>query len=854
MKLLRLISLSLLLSPLLRQPAMSQTPDPTFTPPTSLYAPGQVRNLGPAQADGKRLVAGYFSRVNGVAVSNLVRLDAAGTLDQAFSQRVGMASNVSTIKGLANGQYLVKGIDSYGSNVSTVTAGGLTRTGLLRLNADGSADAAFDAGTGAARSTRSPSLLDFAALPDGKILVGGEFDTFNGQPANGLVRLTANGSLDASFSAGAGPVVTGSPASGSVATLAVLPDGKILVGGEFDTFNGQPANGLLRLNANGSVDPTFVFALGARSIPTKVVLQSDGKVLVAGGLHVGSAASGLVRLTASGSLDSGFAPTALAGSFFGNYTDPNVLVQPDGKILLFGSLSLAGSPAYLVRLNPNGSQDTSFQLGAGPSGPPNTMGLQADGAILVGGSFNTFNGTEKTLGRLTATGAADPAFAPKLQTKGAITTVLRQADGQLLLGGNFTELSGQPVHRVARLTVDGELDAAYAAAVGVLPSLVTTMTLQADGKLLVGTYEGLRRLLPSGSPEPGFNPFAAQAYIGAIAVQAEGRILVGGNFYITTGGVLYRNLVRLTAGGAIDPSFAGAATGAAALLINMRTLLIQPDGRIVAGGLRFGGQPGVRSHLVRYEATGAVDASFNAADVAFTYTASGAPAADGIYALALQPDGKLLVGGRFDAVGGVARPSLARLTTTGTLDAGFVPPATLDGPVYALAQQPNGRVVLGGSFSLGPLRNLARLLSNGLPDSSFRAPANPNDYVTSLLVQPDGALMLSGAFTDVGGQPAYGVARLLAPNTGLAVAAPGVAARTAVWPVPAHSVLHVRPDAGAQPRRLELLDGLGRVVRTQPVTTPAADQVLNVEALPAGIYLLRVQYAAGAVTRRVAMQ
>ncbi|RZL04868.1 MAG: hypothetical protein EOO62_20355, partial [Hymenobacter sp.] len=122
----------------------------------------------------------------------------------------------------------------------------------------------------------------------------------------------------------------------------------------------------------------------------------------------------------------------------------------------------------------------------------------ADGSLLIGGSFNAFNGQETPLGRLFDTGAPDPTFLPKIQIEGNIEAIVRQADGSLVLGGNFTEYSGAPVHRIVRLSATGMLDVAYSAATGLLPARVTCLALQPDGKVLAGTDRGLRRLFTTG--------------------------------------------------------------------------------------------------------------------------------------------------------------------------------------------------------------------------------------------------------------------------------------------------------------------------------------------------------------------
>ncbi len=845
--LLRLAATGLLLVPLLSRPAAAQAPDPTFTPPVGLYAPATVYALGPSQADAKRLVAGPFTRVNGTAASGLVRLDAAGAIDQAFSQNLGLASNIYRVRSYGSGQYL---LGAYGGSV---TAGGISRVELLRLNANGTADASFDAGSGPAGGYEY--VNEFAVQPDGKVVVTGSFDHFGAAVANGVARLNADGSLDPTFNVGAG-LNANAPDFSEGVTVAVQADGKILVGGYFTTFNGLPFNGLVRLNANGTLDTSFP-NLAAGSYAEGLVVQPDGKLLVSGGVMLNGTSYGLVRLNPNGSLDAGFATSFTSGEVSAAGLGQAVVLQPDGKVLVSGYFSNGAGNTNVVRLNANGTLDAGFQAPAGNVAVPNALGLQPNGSVLLGGPPTVSPSTEIPLLRLSSTGTADPAFAPRLQVAGTVAALVRQPDGRLIIGGSFTEIGGLTAHRLARLTATGALDAGYTAATGVLPAPVTSLALQPDGKVLAGTTRGVVRFATTGSPDLAFSSFTTLNTT-ALALQTDGKVLAVGPFSGNQNGVAYERLVRLTSTGAYDPTFARNTllTSPTGALSQADAVLVQPDGRIVVGGIFRTASPSTAAgRVVRYETTGALDATF--ANPTFTATNGTSNNLNRIYALALQPDGKIVAGGNFGAVDGTLHYGVARLGTTGVADATFVPNALLTGTVYSVAVQPNGRVLAGGLFSnsgpSGTSANLVRFLANGQTDASFTNATAPGGTVRSLVVQPDGAILLAGSFFTLGGQPAAPVARLTAPNV-LHVAAPAaVAARTAAWPVPAHTLLHVAPDASAQPRALDLLDALGRPVRHQTLTS-AAETTLDVAGLPAGVYLLRVHYAAGTVTRRLAVE
>ena len=175
------------------------------------------------------------------------------------------------------------------------------------------------------------TVLAVTRLPDDKILIGGIFFSVGGQNRKGIARLNSNGTVDPSF-----PNLNPDDA---VRALAIQPDGKILIGGSFVVVNGQTFGRIMRLNPDGSIDAAFQppnIMVGGQSVLTIAVL-SDGKILIGGALTNinGEPKTGIARLNSDGSLDSTF-QTSLSGAGF----DPlvtSIVTQPDGKILFGGS-------------------------------------------------------------------------------------------------------------------------------------------------------------------------------------------------------------------------------------------------------------------------------------------------------------------------------------------------------------------------------------------------------------------------------------------------------------------------------------------------------------------------------------
>lgn len=157
----------------------------------------------------------------------------------------------------------------------------------------GELDTTFNTGTGADNIVWSVTVQ-----PDGKVLLGGFFTIYNGISRNRIARLNLNGSLDTTFNPSIG-------ANNIVRSVVLQPDGKILIGGQFTSYNSIPRNYIARLNADGSLDPTFNPGTGANNLVLTLALQPDGKVII-GGLFTsynGTSRNRIARLHANGSLD-----------------------------------------------------------------------------------------------------------------------------------------------------------------------------------------------------------------------------------------------------------------------------------------------------------------------------------------------------------------------------------------------------------------------------------------------------------------------------------------------------------------------------------------------------------------------
>jgi uncharacterized delta-60 repeat protein len=357
----------------------------------------------------------------------------------------------------------------------------------------GSLDLSFDPGLGATNgsSLSSNEVLDCIQLPDEKIIVGGYFEDFGGNTTmNRLAKLNNDGTLDLSFSSGLTSTITAS--SFRVHCLELQSDGKILVGGNFSACHGYLRNDIVRINADGTIDPTFDPGSGTSYDLTRVndiAIQSDGKILVAGSFtgFNGFNYSGLVRLNSDGSLDNSFVLQTGIYQFSFNTID----IQSDGKIIAGGDFAYIGSTnVRVVRINTDGTIDSSFNPNSdGSATNINKIEIQPDGKVLIAGGFSTFNGDQnrKAIVRVDANGAIDNSFNVGTNPGLPIYDLHLQSDGKIILVGFFAAWNGNTQRRILRVSSTGSFDGSFNPGQGA-ESSINCITPQADGKLLIGGY------------------------------------------------------------------------------------------------------------------------------------------------------------------------------------------------------------------------------------------------------------------------------------------------------------------------------------------------------------------------------
>jgi uncharacterized delta-60 repeat protein len=742
--------------------------DTTFNASTN----GRVSALV-LQPDGSILIGGKFTAVNGVTRNRAARLKLDGTLDTFDPNLTGsLTPDVTSIALDTNGGILIGGgfttVQPNGAAAST------TRNRLARFDrVTGTLDASFD-------PNFNGLVLALAVQSDGNILVGGGFTSL--QPAGDsaattitrLIRLSPAGKVDAAFKPNP---------ENAVSAIAVQADGKIVLGGSFTTVAGQIVTGLARVKADGTADPDFNAAVGSTGGGTfaAITVQSDGRILVGGNFpNVGGGTHPYAaRLLPNGVVDNSFRITP-------NYVVYSFAIQPDGAVVIGGGFTALGSSggsqiprSHVARVSAGGDIDTDFRPDA--NGRLTTFALQADGNILVAGSFTSVGGsTHKGLVRLTPTGAVDASF--KADINGPVLCVVQQSDKKILIGGGFLDVNGVSRPYLARLNLDGTLDYTFDTTTN---GQVDAIAQQADGNIVVGGE--FSQVRPNGTTEPlsrvrlarfkldgsldlTFNP-SVNAAVLSIIIQSDQKILIGGSFSSVAQGsaaaIQRFGMARLGADGSIETSFNPNING------TVRAMALQADNSIVAGGsfqqvASNGTVSSIRNSIARFNADGSLDTAFN-------------PNFNNpVNAIAIQATtGNILVGGKFTSLQPnvtdpiANRNFLVRLTKDGRVDPAFtVNVDALPGNgVVALAQTSSGGTLVGGAFTsavktdssvvLAQRNRLMLVDAAGAVDSTFNADVGsaPGAAIEVLTSSLNGSVLASGTFSSLNGTSSTNLAR-----------------------------------------------------------------------------------------------
>jgi len=651
------------------------------------------------------IVGGSFNTFKKPTTNYIVATDLTGSLDTTFNMGVGFNASPFCTVTQSDGKILFGG--------SFATYSGSSNTGLVRLNTNGTKDTTFNQGAGF-----NGSIYGLQIQSDGKIIAIGTFTTYSGSATlnTRIIRLNTDGTKDTTFNSGVG-------FNNTPIDLRIQSDGKIIVVGLFTTYSGSTTfnSRIIRLNTNGTKDTTYnVGTLGLNANPNGCDIQSDDKIVVTGQFtsYSGSVlANRLVRINTDGTRDATFN----VGASFGGFSPSLVKIQPNQKILVAGTLTSYSESSNngIVRINSDGTKDTTFDMGSGFlsysfAGLNNAISLDQNNGIYVCASFLSYSGSAKSnIVKLTPSGSIDTTFdvGYGLNVLGGVALI---SSSRAYFAGSFQTYKDPYYNRVVMIDGDGTVSSSFNPGAGFTGGVVYCAVTQSDSK-----------------------------------------IVVGGLFTSYSGSTTTR-IARINTNGTLDTTFNVGTTGFNGAPLDLR---IQSDGKIIAVGGFTTYSGSTTTRIVRINTDGTRDTTFNVG-TGFNTTANKAK---------ILSTGQILVGGFFATYSGSSNTGLIRLNTDGTKDTTFNQGTGLNSYVYDMIEQPDGKLVVAGNFSTysGSSSNrLVRINTDGTRDTTLNVGTTGfNSAPTVMAQQPDGKILLAGAFTTYSGSSSNRIIRLNTDGT-----------------------------------------------------------------------------------------
>jgi hypothetical protein len=491
---------------------------------------------------------------------------------------------------------------------------------------------------------------------DGGTIIGGDFVSVNGLPRHNLARRGADGQVDPDWRA---------DTDGTVYALAVDGSGSVYAGGRFSTMQGESRDSIARLSSAGLLDPLW-----------------HPSITVGGNRRVNAIA-----------LDSVSGAIYLAGLF----EDVNGVPRTN-----LAKLTTSGAGTLDANWNPL----SGYSVAA--------LAVAPDGSIYVGGQFDNAGGlSRQNIAKLSSTtGAADPSWSA--DADGSVSALVVDGSGRLYAGGDFDQIGGQVRNGIARLLADGEVDTAWYSFVG-NPGYVLAMALSDAGELYVGgafnphgglpDFGNVVKIRDNGSIDGSWMPVTNQ-WVRAIDVSSTGLVAIGGEFS-TVDDELRMGFAEVDAGGITTSASDAELPG------KVSAIAVQPNGGTILGGTFLKGDGLARSNLLRIMPGGEVDPIWN-------------PSPNNIVDRVTTDGNDLVyVAGRFSKIGGVQRARLAKLSGAGAGDADPIWGSVQGGYVYAMSLDIDGNLYLGGNFlAVGGVQKLylARILSGAGLDQTWDPP------------------------------------------------------------------------------------------------------------------------------------
>ena len=684
---------------------------------------GEIKTLA-VQGNGKMILGGLFTTYKWISTSKIARLNKDWTMDSSFVVWDWFDIQVNALAIQNDGKILV------GWNFTTYKWSATYY--ITRLNTDGTKDNSF-----ISWYIIDGNVNSIVIQNDGKILVGGNFTTYSWTTANRLIRLNSDGTRDNFFDIWNG-------FNNTVNSITVQNDDKILVGGNFTTYQWSTANRFIRLNSDGTKDNSFNIWIWFNNTINALAIQSDGKILVGGNFTTYSwtTINRLIRLNINGYKDSSFN----IGSWF-DWAVFTLALQNDGKIFIGGAFTTYSwvTEKNLIRINTDGTKDLTYNIGwYSFNNTVNFVTVQSGWNVLAVGPFTTYKWiSANRIVSLNSDGTRDSSFDIWDWFDGNISNLAVQSDGKVLVGWSFTTYEWVSANKITRLNVDGTKDNSFNIWIW-FNNTINALAIQSDGKILVGgnftnyswsdTYY-ITRLNSDGTRDTSFSLSWFNSYVYSIAVQNDGKILVGGLFtkYSRYSGITQNYITRLNTDGTLDNTFVWSWFDG-----TVKVLSIESGGKILVGGQFTKHRWISTNRIVRLNADGTRDSSFDIWGW-FDYS---------VNAIKVQNDGKILIGWSFTTYSWVTERGFIRLNNDGTKDITYkFWPYWFNNTINTIAIQGDGKILIGWAFQNYPGR-VVRLNTDGTQDFSFNDWYWFNDFVNAIALQSNGNILVGGLFTN----------------------------------------------------------------------------------------------------------
>jgi uncharacterized delta-60 repeat protein len=524
----------------------------------------------------------------------------------------------------------------------------------------------------------------------------------------------------------------GNGADGPIYTTAVQQDGKIILGGIFKHYKSLPFEGIVKINADGTVDPSFNTNLSSAGV-TALSIQSDNKI-IAGVMASDESGTLLIRLNENGTIDSNFAVSTITFGII-----EQILIQPDGKILIGGNFTQINGVNInrLARFNTDGTLDATFNIGSGANNYVRGMGLQGDGKIVVVGGFTNFNNVPKNrIARLNTDGSIDTSFVTTLAL-GHLYGVRIQSDNKIVTCG-YINNNGVIASKVIRFNLNGTVDDVF----DLGSEINLALAIQADGSIVTGGFSDLFRINNNGTIDVSFTKHH-NGTIWSVENISEDKLLIAGAFTIFNNEI-EDYIVSLNTDGSIDSTFdIGPGTGADNTILSS---FRHSNGNIIITG-EFNNYNGVaRKGVANLDAEGNLNTAFDIGTGANGKVTGGVATADG----------KIVLVGDFTTFSGITANGIVRLNADGTVDssfnigAGFINSNDITA-IYGVLLQADGKLIVSGRIrkynNIVLPAPICRINTDGSLDENFSLnPAlqqvNTDNGFRNVMLLSDGSMIL----------------------------------------------------------------------------------------------------------------